>query len=137
MKTPLWIPSEERRQQANITRFIEQVNARHGLSLASYSELYQWSVENIPQFWAEVWDFAEIKYSQRYDLVVDDLTKFPGAKWFPGARLNFAENLLPLAVGEQSGVFPRRHVPFVGRVGPQMVRVRGEMQPPWRSVQRP
>ena len=41
-----------------------------------------------------MWDFAEIKYSQRYDRVVDDLTKFPGARWFPGARLNFAENLL-------------------------------------------
>jgi len=94
MRTPLWTPSEERIQQANITRFIEQVNTWYGLNLNSYAELYQWSVENIPDFWAAMWDFAEIKSSRRYDQVVDDLRKFPGARWFPGARLNFAENLL-------------------------------------------
>lgn len=94
MRQPLWRPSEERIQQANITRFIEEVNTRGNLNLGSYPELYQWSVENIPEFWAAVWDFSEIKASKPYDQVVEDLTKFPGAKWFPGARLNFAENLL-------------------------------------------
>ena len=94
MKTPLWIPSEERKQSATITRFINTVNARQDLNLHSYAGLYRWSVENIPEFWAAVWNFAEIRYSQKYDQVVEDLTQFPGAKWFPGARLNFAENLL-------------------------------------------
>ena len=94
MKTPLWTPAEERKQLANITRFIENVNAWYGQNISSYQELYQWSIENIRDFWAAMWDFAEIKNSQRYDRVVDDLTKFPGARWFPGARLNFAENLL-------------------------------------------
>ena len=94
MKTPLWIPSEERKRQANITRFIDRVNRKYGLSIQTYPELYRWSVERIADFWATVWDFAEIKSSQPYDLVVDDLTKFPGAKWFVGSRLNFAENLL-------------------------------------------
>jgi acetoacetyl-CoA synthetase len=94
MRSPLWIPSDERKKQANITRFIEQVNEWYELNIGSYEELYRWSVENIPDFWAAMWSFAEIKHSQRYDQVVDDLTKFPGAKWFPGARLNFAENLL-------------------------------------------
>jgi acetoacetyl-CoA synthetase len=94
MKSPLWIPSEERKQQANIIRFLDEVNARHQLNLKSYPELYQWSVENIPAFWAMVWNFAEIKASEPYNQVVDELAKFPGAKWFPGARLNFAENLL-------------------------------------------
>ncbi len=94
MKKPLWVPSEERKQQANITRFIRFVNDRHGLSLGSYPELYAWSIENIPDFWAAMWDFAGIKASQGYTQVVDDLSKFPGARWFLGARLNFAENLL-------------------------------------------
>lgn len=94
MRHPLWIPSEERKQQANITRFIEQINAWYGLKISSYAELYRWSVENIPDFWAAMWDFAGIKSSQRYDQVVDDMGKFPGARWFPSARLNFAENLL-------------------------------------------
>ena len=93
-KTPLWIPSVEREQDTNIMRFIHEVNARHGSQWNSYAELYQWSVEDIPAFWAAVWDFAEIKASKAYDRVVDDLQKFPGARWFPGARLNFAENLL-------------------------------------------
>ena len=94
MRKPLWIPSEECIQQANITRFMDKVNARQNLNLRSYVELYQWSVENIPDFWAEMWDFGKIKTSIPYDQVVEDLTKFPGTKWFPGARLNFAENLL-------------------------------------------
>lgn len=94
MKSPLWIPSEERKQLSNITRFIERVNSQQGLKLKKYAELYEWSVENIPDFWAAVWDFADIKASKHYDRVIEDLTKFPGARWFPGARLNFAENLL-------------------------------------------
>lgn len=94
MRKPLWIPSEERKRDANITRFINEVNARHKLNLASYSDLYNWSVNHIPDFWLTVWDFVEIKASQKYDSVVTDLSVFPGAQWFPGARLNFAENLL-------------------------------------------
>ena len=94
MRTPLWTPSEDQKRDANITRFIQEINRRHGLDLDSYLGLYHWSIEYIPDFWAAMWDFAEIKASKRFDTVVDDTTKFPGAKWFPGARLNFAENLL-------------------------------------------
>ncbi len=94
MKTPLWIASDEHMAQANITRFMNSVNTRRKLNLASYSDLYKWSVEDIADFWSEIWDFAEIKASKRFDSVVTDLSVFPGAKWFPGAKLNFAENLL-------------------------------------------
>ena len=94
MKKPLWTPPENRAQNANIKRFMGFVNKKYGKSFQSYNDLYQWSVEQIPDFWAAMWDFAEIKASRKYDLVVDDLKKFPGAKWFVGAKLNFAENLL-------------------------------------------
>src|SRR5690349_7788158 len=94
MKTPLWVPSDERKRDANIIRFIHEINARHGLNLQAYPELYSWSIETIPDFWAAMWDFGEIKASRPFDRVVEDLTKFPGATWFPGAKLNFAENLL-------------------------------------------
>lgn len=90
----LWEPSEERKSKANMTKFIDLVNKRYGQNFHSYWELYDWSVNNIPDFWASVWDFVGIKASKKYDMVVDNLTKFPGAKWFIGARLNFAENLL-------------------------------------------
>lgn len=93
-KTPLWEPSEERKRSANITRFIEHVNQKHGKSFSTYWDLYDWSIREIPDFWAAVWEFVEIRASKPYEKVVDDLKKFPGASWFPGARLNFAENLL-------------------------------------------
>lgn len=94
MRKPLWVPSEERQRQANITRFIEYVNRTHNLHLETYADLYQWSVAEPVDFWAVMWEFADLKASRTYDVVVDDLKRFPGAKWFPGARLNFAENLL-------------------------------------------
>jgi acetoacetyl-CoA synthetase len=96
MKTrkPLWQPSEERVKMANITQFISFVNSKYALKINNYRELYEWSVENVEDFWAAMWKFGEIKASREYDAVVDDLSKFPGTKWFVGAKLNFAENLL-------------------------------------------
>ena len=94
MNKPLWEPSPERIKQANMTRFIEFVNRKSGRDIKAYPELYDWSLERISDFWAALWEFAEIKASRNYDRVADDLTKMPGTQWFPGAWLNFAENLL-------------------------------------------
>jgi len=93
-RKPLWVPPVEWKNKANMSRFIEFVNRTCGQQIDSYAGLYRWSVERIPEFWAAVWDFVEIKASRKYDKVVEDLAKFPGTEWFPGARLNFAENLL-------------------------------------------
>ncbi len=93
MGRKLWEPSEERIKNSNMHRFINFVNERYHKNFSAYPALYEWSVTNIPDFWAAMWDFADIKFSKSYDTVIDDLTKMP-AKWFPGARLNFAENLL-------------------------------------------
>jgi acetoacetyl-CoA synthetase len=94
MKVPLWTPTSERMNKANITRFIAFVNQNFGKTFQSYNDLYRWSVENIPDFWSAMWKFAEIKASKKYSSVIENLNQFPGAKWFPGAELNFAENLL-------------------------------------------
>ena len=94
MKKPLGEPSAERKRQANLTRFIQFVNRKFGKNFKDYPELYEWSINEIPDFWAAIWEFAGVKASRGYDRVVDDLGKMPGAKWFEGARLNFAENLL-------------------------------------------
>jgi acetoacetyl-CoA synthetase len=77
-----------------MTRFIEFVNRKFGRDMRSYPELYDWSLERIPDFWAALWEFAEVKASRPYDRVADDLDRMPGTRWFPGAKLNFAENLL-------------------------------------------
>lgn len=90
----LWEPSAERKRNANITKFVDLVNKRYQEKFHSYEELYGWSIDHIPDFWACMWDFAEIKTSKDYEIVVDDVSKMPGAKWFIGVKLNFAENLL-------------------------------------------
>ncbi|MCU0556050.1 MAG: acetoacetate--CoA ligase [Desulfobacterales bacterium] len=90
----LWQPSQDRILKTNMYRFIQFINERHGKNFSDYPALYQWSVDNIADFWAAIWDFADIRASQPYTEVIDDATKMPGAKWFGGARLNFAENLL-------------------------------------------
>ncbi|MHB8867372.1 MAG: acetoacetate--CoA ligase [Thermoleophilia bacterium] len=94
MTALLWQPSAERIAAANMTRFREYVNQRRHLALDSYDSLYRWSVDEIPAFWATAWDFLEIEASAPCTAPVEDLSVFPGTRWFPGARLNFAENLL-------------------------------------------
>ncbi|MBI3537987.1 MAG: acetoacetate--CoA ligase [Chloroflexi bacterium] len=93
-KQPLWIPSEERKRDARIAHFIHYVNQKFNCNLQNYSDLYRWSIDNIPAFWGTLWEYAEVKSSRSYETIVDDVNKMPGAKWFAGARLNFAENLL-------------------------------------------
>ncbi len=90
----LWKPSEDKIKNSNMYRFMGLINENYNQNFTEYDPLYQWSIENIPDFWAAMWEFADIKASKPYDQVIDDVTKMPGAKWFSGARLNFAENLL-------------------------------------------
>ena len=94
MQKLLWTPSAEQKNGCRMADFMRFVNRRCGLDLREYAELYRWSVEDIPAFWAAAWDYFDIVCSRPYDRVVDDLNRFPGARWFEGARLNYAENLL-------------------------------------------
>ncbi|HAV77431.1 MAG TPA: acetoacetate--CoA ligase [Anaerolineae bacterium] len=105
MKTPLWTPSEERVRDANITRFIADVNRKHGTKFETYTDLYHWSISNIPDFWLKMWEFADIKASKKTDIAVEDLDVFPGAMWFPGAQLNFSENLLRYRDNQPAFIF--------------------------------
>jgi acetoacetyl-CoA synthetase len=90
----LWEPSDQRIKQTNMFRFMCAINEKHQKDFSEYSELHRWSIDHISEFWEAMWDFADIIAAQKAHQVVDDLGKMPGAKWFPGARLNFAENLL-------------------------------------------
>jgi acetoacetyl-CoA synthetase len=94
MEKMLWKPSDERARSTHMYRFMQFIDEKHNKDFTEYEPLYQWSVDNIPDFWAAMWEFAEIKASKPYDQVVDDPYKMPGTKWFSGAELNFAENLL-------------------------------------------
>jgi acetoacetyl-CoA synthetase len=91
---PLWQPSTDRARSTNLHSFMQMVNERFGKDLRTYDDLYRWSVTEIPSFWEAVWNYGQIICSSGYGRVVDDATKLPGARWFAGATLNFAENLL-------------------------------------------
>jgi len=94
MAKKLWQPSDERIKSTNMYRFMGVINEKYDKNFSEYGALYQWSIENISEFWGSLWDFVEVKASKPYDQVIDDVNKMPGTKWFSGARLNFAENLL-------------------------------------------
>ena len=94
MSKILWEPDSKQIENANMTMFIERVNEQYGLALSSYDELYKWSIDNIPDFWKVMWEFGDIVHSEGFEEIVNDLNKMPGARWFTGARLNYAENLL-------------------------------------------
>ena len=94
MEKIMWKPSVEQIERSQMFEFKEFINTRHGLNLDSYTDLHDWSVDNIHEFWAFAWEFFDIIHTQPYTQVVDDVSKMPGAKWFTGVRLNFAENLL-------------------------------------------
>jgi acetoacetyl-CoA synthetase len=91
---PLWTPSEERRRASNLARFMDCLAARRGLRLDDYAALHRWSIEQADAFWFELAHFADIKAEWADAAVLVDGERMPGARWFPGARLNFAENLL-------------------------------------------
>ena len=101
----LWEPSEERVKNSNMYAFMTGVNRKYGKDFSGYGDLWQWSVDHISDFWAEMWDFAEIRASRPYEQVIDDPARMPGAKWFSGARLNFAENLLRYRDNQTALVF--------------------------------
>ena len=94
IRKKLWEPSKEWIKNAEISKFIELVNKKYSLSISGAKDLYKWSVNEIEDFWAAMWEFGNIISSKPYNNVVEDLNKFPGTLWFPGAKLNFAQNLL-------------------------------------------
>ena len=77
-----------------MTGFMDFVSEKRNMKVADYWQLYDWSIKRIPDFWEDLWQFLDIKASSNYVKVVEDLSVFPGTRWFPGAKLNFAENLL-------------------------------------------
>jgi acetoacetyl-CoA synthetase len=90
---PLWIPNAQRVAATQVMDFMAQVNARHGTSLKSYKELHAWSVAHPDLFWDRVWDYCGVIGEKGTRKLIDG-DKMPGAKFFPDAQINFAENLL-------------------------------------------
>jgi acetoacetyl-CoA synthetase len=92
--TPLWQPTAERVQGTLLAAFMRAAGQRWGRSFADYAALHRWSVDHPEEFWLSVWEDGNVIATERGDTVVTAAQQMPGARWFPQARLNFAENLL-------------------------------------------
>ena len=90
---PLWTPSAERVAEANLTRFMQVAGERAGRAFEDYDSLWRWSVDERAAFWDTLWDFCGV-VGDKGEVVLEDGERMPGARWFPDAGLNFAENLL-------------------------------------------
>ncbi|OCU01999.1 acetoacetyl-CoA synthetase [Xenopus laevis] len=103
----MWYPDSKKITQMD--QFRNRVNKNLGLRLANYNELYQWSVEFYPEFWAEFWDFSGIVHSKTYDEVIDRLKGIADVpEWFKGSRLNYAENLLKHKENDKIALYSAR-----------------------------
>jgi len=100
----MWQPDMEAAARSNLARFMTEVSRRDALELRDYWDLDRWAVENPERFWEALWLFAGV-VGERGAAVLDDAERMPGAKWFPQARLNFAENLLRQRSDETALVF--------------------------------
>ena len=89
----LWTPGAERVDKANITAYRRWLRRERGLEFATYEELWRWSVEELEAFWQSLWDYFRIEASAPYSAVLAE-RRMPGARWFPGARLNYAQHAL-------------------------------------------
>jgi acetoacetyl-CoA synthetase len=114
----LWTPRPDWRETTEIGRLMKWLREERGLQLESYDELYRWSVSDLEGFWGALWEFFGIRASTPYEQVLADAT-MPGAKWFTGARLNYAEHLLGteedrdrVAVVARSQTRPPRELTF-------------------------
>lgn len=82
-------------QDTQIWEFLQRVNTKYGKSFQTYEELSRWSVDNISDFWGEVWEYCGIRHSEPYNRVVENAERmWPRPSWFEGAKINLAENLL-------------------------------------------
>ncbi|RKQ34038.1 acetoacetate--CoA ligase [Kocuria tytonis] len=89
----LWTPTEERTRASRMHEFARWVEQHHGVPASGFHALHTWSVEHLDEFWQSVWDFFDMVASEPGECVLRG-TAMPGAQWFPGARLNYAENTL-------------------------------------------
>ncbi|MGJ4751998.1 acetoacetate--CoA ligase [Leptospira kmetyi] len=94
MHQELWAPSSERIESSNLIRYRKFLKEKKNLDLTAFEELRAWSVKDIGAFWESIWEFSETIHSQKYETAFRKAENFTDSRFFPGAKLNFAENLL-------------------------------------------
>jgi acetoacetyl-CoA synthetase len=129
----LWRPPEDLAQTTEIGRFMTWLRDHRDREFGSYEELWRWSVDDLEGFWGSIWDFYEIRAHAPYERVLGSST-MPGAQWFPGAQLNYAEHLVGreedrdrIAVVSQSQTRPPLDLTF-GELRDLAARARAGLQ---------
>ncbi len=112
MKKPIWTPSAERVHYSNMSAFMHYAEQILKKPINNYSDLYDWSVTDIEEFWKSVWITAGVIHSKIYDSVLSG-EKMLGSKWFESAQLNFAENLLKFRDSHTAIVSSREDKPTI------------------------
>ncbi len=100
----LWQPTESVAASAQLTRYLNWLAAARDLHFADYPALWQWSVDHVADFWQSLWDFFEVKATAQPTAVLANST-MPGAQWFPGARLNYAENFFARQWSDRPAIY--------------------------------
>jgi len=100
---PLWEPSPTVIAQANLTDYLSWLDREYGRSFTGYRELWEWSVTEIEQFWTSIWKYYDVVASTPPDEILAG-REMPGARWFAGARLNYAENVLAKMVAGRPAI---------------------------------
>ena len=113
--TLLWEPSEEFKENANISRYMEWLKREKGLSFSDYGELWEWSVSEVEEFWASIWEYFNVKASKPYSRVLNS-REMPGYKWFEGAELNYAEHVFRNAHPDEPAVLHQSETRSLGTV---------------------
>ena len=91
---PLWTPSEHRTSNSNLRRFMDELEGSSNIQLQSYADILKFSTEKPEAFWSKLWEFCGVKAETRGKRVLINANKMPGGRFFPDAKLNYAENLL-------------------------------------------
>jgi acetoacetyl-CoA synthetase len=113
--TLLWEPSEELKENANISRYMKWLEDEKGLSFSDYGELWEWSVTELEEFWASIWEYFDVKASKPYERVLSQ-REMPGANWFEGAELNYAEHAFRNARPDEPAVLHRSELRPLGEM---------------------
>ncbi|OUM90111.1 MAG: acetoacetate-CoA ligase [Bacillus thermozeamaize] len=104
--TLLWEPTEERKKSSGMFRYMQWLGERRGLAFDDYHALWQWSVDQLEDFWETVWEYTQVQASVPYTKVLEK-REMPGARWFTGARLNYAEHIFRNFRAEKPALFFR------------------------------
>ncbi len=123
----LWEPTDGKIAASHITAFMNYLQPRIGRRFPDYNSLHTWSVDHPQEFWRHIWEFCGVLGEGPGEVVLEDGGKMPGARWFPEARLNYAENLLRGEPGKSALVFKaedgREDVWTMGQLRREVARI--------------